>query len=155
MRPANIFHLGVKELRSLARDPIMLVLIAYAFTYAIYIAATAMPETLHQAPIAIVDEDDSPLSARIASSFYPPRFRRPDMISLQQVDPGMDADHYTFVLNIPPDFQRDVLAGARPSIQLNVDATRMSQAFAGSGYVQQMVMGEVAEWRGLPNGGGR
>ena len=27
MRLANIFHLGVKELRSLIRDPIMLVLI--------------------------------------------------------------------------------------------------------------------------------
>jgi hypothetical protein len=32
----NIFHLGIKELRSLLRDPIMLVLIVYAFTLAIY-----------------------------------------------------------------------------------------------------------------------
>ena len=32
MRAANILHLGVKELRSLARDPMMLVLIVYAFT---------------------------------------------------------------------------------------------------------------------------
>ena len=39
----------------------MLVLIAYTFTVSIYVAATAMPETLHKAPIAIVDEDGSPL----------------------------------------------------------------------------------------------
>ena len=32
MRAGNILHLGVKELWSLARDPIMLVLIAFAFT---------------------------------------------------------------------------------------------------------------------------
>ena len=43
MRPANILHLGIKELRSLARDPVLLVLILYAFTFAIYSAATAMP----------------------------------------------------------------------------------------------------------------
>jgi ABC-2 type transport system permease protein len=69
MRVANIFNLGVKELRSLARDPIMLTLIGFTFTVSVYTAATAMPETLHKAPIAIVDEDQSALSARIAGAF--------------------------------------------------------------------------------------
>ena len=66
---ANIRHLGVKELRGLLRDPMMLFLIVYAFTFAVYSGATAMPETLHKAPIAIVDEDHSPLSRRIADAF--------------------------------------------------------------------------------------
>lgn len=143
---SNVFRLGVKELWSLARDPMLLILIVYTFTFSIYTAATAMPETLHNAPIAIVDEDASPLSIRIASAFYPPRFSAPKMIALSEMDPGLDAGDYTFVLNIPPDFQRDVLAGKRPDIQLNVDATRMSQAFAGSGYVQQIVSAEVIEF---------
>jgi hypothetical protein len=34
--------------------------------------------------------------------------------------------------------QRDVLAGKSPAIQINVNATRMSQAFAGSSYIQQI-----------------
>ena len=55
MRLDNVLHLGVKELCCLARDPIMLGLIVWAFTFAIYAAATAMPETLNKAPIAIVD----------------------------------------------------------------------------------------------------
>jgi ABC-2 type transport system permease protein len=143
---ATIYRLGIKELWSLARDPMMLVLIAYTFTVSIYVAATAMPETLHKAPIAIVDEDASPLSIRIATAFYPPRFNPPAMIPLDRIDAGMDAGDYTFVLDIPPDFQRDVLAGRSPAIQLNVDATRMSQAFTGSSYVQQMVLGEVNEF---------
>ena len=142
----TIFRLGVKELWSLARDPIMLGLIAYTFTVSIYVAATAMKETLNKAPIAIVDEDASPLSARIASSFFPPRFLQPVMISPAAIDAGMDSGAYTFVLDIPPDFQRDVLAGRSPAIQLNVDATRMSQAFSGSNYVQQMALGEVSEF---------
>ena len=140
-RLRNIFRLGVKELWSLVRDPMMLVLIAYTFTLSIYVAATAMPESLHNASIAIVDEDSSPLSARIVASFYPPHFRTPALIPLTEMDAGMDSGRYTFVLDIPPNFQRDVLAGRAPAIQLNIDATRMSQAFTGNGYIQQIVSG--------------
>ena len=143
---ANIWRLGIKELWSLVRDPMMLVLIVYTFTVSIYVAATAMPESLHKAAIAIVDEDDSPLSARIVASFYPPHFTTPRLITLAEMDAGMDNGTYTFVLDIPPNFQREVLAGLAPAVQLNVDATRMSQAFTGSGYIQQIVAGEVGEF---------
>jgi ABC-2 type transport system permease protein len=143
---AHIYRLGIKELWSLARDPMMLSLIVYTFSISIYIAATAMPETLHKTPIAIVDEDASQLSARIVSAFCLPRFNTPVMIPPSGIDSGMDAGDYTFVLNIPPDFQRDVLAAKSPTIQLNVDATRMSQAFTGNSYVQQMVSAEVNEF---------
>ena len=143
---SNIYRLGIKELWSLLRDPIMLVLIAYSFTFQVYIAATAMPEGLSNVPISIVDEDDSPLSARITSALHPPQFMPPMRVTLSAVDVGLDAGLYTFSLNIPPNFQRDVLAGRAPAIQLNVDATRMSQAFTGSGYIQQIVMGEINEF---------
>lgn len=143
---ANIYDLGVKELWSLWRDPMMLVLIVYVFTASVYTKATSMPETLHNAPIAIVDEDNSALSQRVASAFYPPQFTPPAMIDYGDVDPGMDAGLYTFALVIPPNFQRDVLAGRSPAAQLNVDATRMSQAFNGSGYIQQIFTGEVNEF---------
>ena len=143
MRIANVYNLGMKELRSLGRDPMMLILIVYCFTLAIYTAATAMPETLNRAAIAIVDEDRSPLSERIVSAFYPPSFNQPVLITQDEMDARMDAGLDTFALDIPPNFQRDVLAGRQPAIQLNVDATRMSQAFTGSGYIQQIVNGEV------------
>ncbi|WP_077731357.1 ABC transporter permease [Methylocaldum sp. 14B] len=140
----NIFHLGIKELRGLGRDTLMLVLIAYSFSFQVYIAATGLPESLHNAPVAIVDEDRSQLSTRIINAFYPPHFLPPAIIDLSAVDPAMDEGLYTFVLDIPPDFQRDVLAGRQPAVQLNVDATRMSQAFIGNSYIQNIVNGEVA-----------
>jgi len=143
MRVTNVFHLGVKELYSLVRDPIMLVLIVYAFTISVHTAATAMPETLNKAPIAIVNEDQSPLSWRIVSAFYPPHFMPPELIDQAEMDVRLDAGLATFALDIPPNFQRDLLAGRRPTIQLNVDATRMSQAFTGSGYIQSIVSDEV------------
>ncbi len=143
---ANIYRLGVKELWSLARDPMMLILILVSFTLMIYTAATAVPETLHNAPIAVVDEDVSPLSARITSAFYPPHFTAPEVTTSAQADAGMDAGRYTFSVNIPPNFQRDVLAGRPAEIQLNVDATRMSQAFTGSSYIQQIISDEINEF---------
>lgn len=143
---SNIVRLGVKELWSLLRDPAMLVLIAYTFTLSIYVAATAMPESLHNAAIAIVDNDGSPLSARIASLFYPPHFKVARLVTAREADAGLDAGDYTFVLDIPADFQRDVLAGRAPAVQLNVDATRMSQAFTGNSYIQQMVSNEVTQF---------
>lgn len=146
MRIANIFQLGIKELRGLARDPMLLVLIVYSFTVSIYTASTAMPETLNRAAIAIVDEDQSPVSSRIVTAFYPPYFSPPKLISQYEMDRRMDAGLDTFALNIPPNFQRDLLAGRSPTIQLNVDATRMSQAFSGGGYVQTIVSDEVSEF---------
>jgi len=146
MRAANVLQLGIKELRSLGRDPMMLVLIVWSFSFSVYIAAGAMPETLNKAPIAIVDEDRSPLSQRIVDAFYPPYFLPPPLIAQPEMDEGMDAGLFTFALNIPPEFQRDVLAGRSPTIQLNVDATRMSQAFTGSGYIQSIVTEEVNEF---------
>ncbi|MFZ5774619.1 MAG: ABC transporter permease [Thermodesulfobacteriota bacterium] len=143
MRPANILQLGGKELRSLLRDPVMLVLIVYAFTVSIYSAATAMPETLHKAPIAVVDEDRSQLSQRLIDALYPPHFKPPVLITQKEMDSRMDAGFDTFALDIPPNFQRDVLAGRSPAIQLNVDATRMSQAFTGSGSIQAIIASEV------------
>ena len=146
MRVANILQLGIKELRGLLRDPMLLVLIVYSFTLSIYTAATAMPETLNKAPIAIVDEDNSPLSARIIGAFQAPYFSKPVIITAAEMDQRMNAGLDTFALDIPPNFQRDLLAGRSPAIQLNVDATRMSQAFSGNGYIQSIVTSEVSEF---------
>ncbi len=143
---ANVYRLGVKELWSLWRDPMMLFLIVYTFSVSIYTAGTSVPETLQGAPVAIVDEDDSTLSSRIATALYPPWFTVPSRITLAEVDPRLDAGDFTFVLVIPPGFERDVLAGRSPQLQLNVDATRMLQAFIGSGLVQQIALGEVDEY---------
>lgn len=140
----NIGYLGIKELRSLARDKLMLVMIAFAFTGQIYLIATGLPQSLNKAPIAIVDEDRSQLSTRIVNAFYLPYFLPPKIIDQSATDQGMDTGLYTFVLDIPPNFQRDVLAKRQPKIQLNIDATRISQAFIGNNYIQNIVTSEVS-----------
>ncbi|WP_341930485.1 ABC transporter permease [Methyloversatilis discipulorum] len=145
-RLLNAWRLGLKELMSLWNDKVLLIMIVWAFSGGIYSAATATSQELHNAPIAIVDEDRSVLSERIAGAFYGPYFRSPEMITEGQGDAGLDAGLYTFVMIIPPDFERDVLAGAQPSIQVNIDAMRVSQAFIGANYIQNIVLGEAVEF---------
>ncbi|WP_228273650.1 ABC transporter permease [Rhodocyclus tenuis] len=143
---SNIYRLGLKELRSLGADKVLLILIAWAFSGAIYEAATGTSLELRKAPVAVVDLDQSPLSRRLADALYPPYFRAPDKITLEEVDPAMDHGRYSFTIVIPSNFQRDLVAGRQPEVQLNIDATIMSQAFIGAGYIQNIAAAEIGEF---------
>jgi len=142
----TVARLGVKELRSLWRDRLLLLLVVWAFSGGIYSAASSAPDTLRRAAIAVVDEDQTPLSQRIGTAFYPPSFKVPEQVTAQRMDAGLDRGLYTFVLQIPSGFQRDVLAGRAPAMQLNVDATQMSQAFVGAASIERIALGEIAEF---------
>ncbi|MAO54351.1 MAG: hypothetical protein CMM61_01450 [Rhodospirillaceae bacterium] len=143
---SNIYRLGVKELFSLLRDPVLMGLIFYTFTFAIYTVANGVQTELHNASIAIVDEDRTGLSNRISGAFLPPYFKEPTLIDLHAVDAGMDAGLYTFVLDIPPGFEADVLAGRHPVIQLNVDATAMTIAGNGATYISSIINAELLKF---------
>lgn len=140
----NIYHLGIKELQTLFRDKIMLSLIVYSFSFAIYIGATSASTDIHHASIAFVDEDRSTLSERIISAFYKPRFNPPQLITFDEVNPTMDSGYYTFVVVIPSGFEKKILKQEATEIQLNIDATRMTQAGVGSGYIQAIINQEIA-----------
>ena len=142
-KASNIFWLGIKELRSFLRDFVLLGLVIYAFSLAVITHAQSYSLELHNASIAIVDEDHSELSRRITHAFLPPYFQPPKPIAERDIVPLMNNRTYTFVVNIPPNFQRDVLGRRRPTIQLNVDATAMVHAGLGSGYAQQIITTEI------------
>jgi len=145
-KAANIYWLGVKELRSFLHDYVLLVLVVYAFSLAVIMQARSNSQELHNASIAIVDEDQSELSRRIAHAFLPPLFQPPKLIVERDVTSLMNKGRYTFVIDIPPNFQRDVLGGRRPGLQIDVDATAMVQAGLGSGYAQQIVSAEIVDF---------
>lgn len=139
----NIFWLGTKELRTVLSDVLMVGLIIWSFSFAIYSQATARSETVNNASIAIVDEDHSTLSRAIANAFYLPYFKTPEIISASDVDDLMNQDHFMFVVVIPPKFEADVRAGRNPSVQINIDATAVGQASLGDSYIQNIITNEV------------
>ena len=140
---SNIFWLGTKELRSFFRDWVLLGLVVYSFSLAIIAQAQSNMQELHNASIAYVDEDHSELSARLVRAFLPPYFLPAVPVGQGDIDRLMNTGTYTFIIDIPPHFERDLLAGRRPALQVNVDATASMQAGIGSGYAQQILSDEI------------
>nr|BFE93139.1 hypothetical protein GCM10020185_36750 [Pseudomonas brassicacearum subsp. brassicacearum] len=146
---SHIWRLGLKgtdqpavRLRSAA------VFLGYAFTVAIYMPAAGSVIGVHNASVAIVDEDQSHLSRQLAQVLQPPEFQNPVALPYAELDKVMDSGRYTFVINVPANFQADLLAGREPTLQLNVDATAMSQAFMGAGYIGRIFQQELTIYAG-------
>ena len=143
---ANIFWLGTKELRSFFRDWVLLGLVTYSFSLAVMAQAQSSSQELHNASLAVVDEDHSQLSRRIAGAFLPPYFKPAQPVAERDVNRLMDTGKYTFIIDIPPNFERDVKARRSPKLQVNVDATAMVQAGIGSGYAMQIITTEINDY---------
>ncbi|MBV8412731.1 MAG: ABC transporter permease [Alphaproteobacteria bacterium] len=143
---ATIFWLSTKELRSFFRDWVLFGLVIYSFSLAIIAQAQSNTQELSNASIAYVDEDRSELSRRIVRAFLPPYFRPPVAVELGEVDHLMNTGQFTFVIDIPPHFERDILNGRMPTLQVAVDATAMVQAGIGAGYAQEIVQTEVQDF---------
>lgn len=140
---AHIFRLGLKELTSLRHDTVLLLFLVYAFSVAIYMPAAGSLLGVHNASAAFVDEDHSQISRRLAESLQMPEFQPPLMLSHDQIDAALDSGRQTFVINVPVNFQADLLAGRQPELQVNIDATAMSQAFMGAGYIRRIFQREL------------
>ena len=108
---SHILRLGLKELTSLRHDSVLLMFLLYAFTVAIYMPASSSIIGVHNASVAIIDEDHSPLSRKLSESLLPPEFKTPQALPYDQLDQAMDNGQYTFVINVPANFQADLLAG--------------------------------------------
>jgi ABC-2 type transport system permease protein len=141
---ANISRLVIKELRSIRADPVMLILVIYAFTIAVYSVSTGASTEAQNLAVGIVDEDHSQLSRHLRSALLPPIFQPPVVIPASAINSEMDHERLVFVVEIPPKFQSDLLAGRSATVQVNVDATAMAQAGIGAGYLQRIIQQEAA-----------
>ncbi|NEV80600.1 ABC transporter permease, partial [Rhodopseudomonas sp. BR0C11] len=142
----HIYRLTGKELRSLWADPILLGFIIYVFSVAIYTIATGAKLEVEAARVAVVDEDHSELSRRIAAAMLPPLFRAAEPIAPSEIDSAMDTGRYVFVVEIPPKFESDALSGKNPTVQIDVDATAMAIAGNGAVDIQNIVLNETAAY---------
>lgn len=143
----NVWVLSLKELKSLLGDVTLLGLIVVFLSVAVYTVATGITTEVRNASVAIIDEDHSQLSFRIRDALQAPYFKTPVMISPDQVDQAMDKGDYVFVLTIPSNFERDVMANREVSIQVLADATAVTQAGVGTTYLNQIVQNEVNDFK--------
>jgi ABC-2 type transport system permease protein len=145
----HIFHLGIKELISLFRDPVLLFLIAYSFTFSVYTPSKSAVMDVKNASIAVVNEDDSQVARTIKDSMLLPLFLPAQDLDFREINRAMDAGKFTFVVIVPPRFQSDLEFGLKPTVEIVTDATAMSQAGRGPGYIQQIINAAVQPyWAG-------
>lgn len=137
-RLRHIYHLGIKELISLFRDPVLLFLIAYSFTFSIYTPSKSAVMEVKNASIALVDEDDSEVARTISDAMLPPLFLPAQQLPFSEINRAMDAGEFTFVVVVPSGFQTDLQRDARPTLEVISDATAMSQAGRGPSYIEQI-----------------
>lgn len=142
----NVYFLSGKEIRSFFSDYTLLVLVIIMFTVMIYSIAKGITTEVKNATVAILNEDRSPLSYRIQDAMLPPQFKSVVEIQRADIDAAMDSGEFIFVLTIPPHFSADVLAHKQPELQLLVDATAMSQAAVGAGYLSHIIQQQLSEY---------
>jgi ABC-2 type transport system permease protein len=140
----HIWLLGIKELRSLRADPVLVFLILYSFTIAIYSVATGAKLEVSDAAVGWLDEDRTDLSRRLRAAIQPPLFKPPVDVAAQDIDRAMDKGDFVFVVEIPLSLEADLLAGRKPEIQINIDATAMAQAGNGAVYLQSIFARELS-----------
>jgi ABC-2 type transport system permease protein len=139
----NVFRLVMKELRSIRADPTMLVLVVYAFSISVNTVATGAVTEATNLSVGIVDEDGSDLSRELAEGLVLPTFQPAVQIRASEIDSKMDRGELLFVVEIPPNFQADILNQRKTSIQINVDATAVAQAGNGANYLKTAISNEV------------
>ena len=149
----NVFRLVIKELRSIRADPVMLILVFYAFTISVNTVASGAVTEATNLSVGIVDEDGSDLSRQIAEALRRPTFQPPVQITASEIDPVMDQGKLLFVVEIPPNFEADVRAQRKTGIQVNVDATAVAQAGNGASYLRTAIANEIQRFIAGREGG--
>ncbi|QBL93931.1 Inner membrane transport permease YhhJ [Komagataeibacter saccharivorans] len=147
----NVGLLCVKELRSLVHDRVLLGLIVFAFSAGVLLVANGVKVEVSNATVAFIDEDQSTLSRSMRDRILPPYFKPPVMVDRAGALRGMDEGDYIFVVDIPPRFEADVLAGRTPAVQIRVDATAMTQAGLGTAYLNEILLNAVADMLHAPS----
>lgn len=129
-----------KEMLQFLRDPIMMLILFYAFVMGVRNAGTSVSMQIQHAPIAFIDNDGSRASRELINNFHEPWFTSHGVLSgAREGRMMLDSGKVLAVLDIPPQFERTLLRGDPAPIQLQLDGCNSSVAQILDGYVGQVV----------------
>ncbi|AZB57060.1 ABC transporter permease [Cereibacter sphaeroides] len=142
----NILRLTVKELRAIRGDRVMIVLMIYVFTVATWLVAGAADTDIKNLSVAVVDEDRSQLSDRLAGAIRAPLFTPPELLTAAEAEAAQNAGRQVLVVSIPPDFERSLRRGDPATLLILIDATAVAQAGNGASFLRQLLLDEVQSY---------
>lgn len=130
-----------KELQALLRDPNGRRLLILPVILQIVLFPAAATLDVRNASIAVFNQDSGAQSSELiqrlgAAQAFPEIILLRNPADLERV---IDRQTALLVVQIPPDFSRDIAAGRTAALQVIVDARRSNSAQIAAGYVQSIV----------------
>lgn len=129
-----------KEVVQFRRNWILALFMVYAFTMMAYHNATAISQELKRAGLVVIDNDRSKASRDLIYRFHEPQFRFIEQLEnsrdgVKRLDDGDAA----LVLDIPENFDQDLLNGRPTRLQIQLDGADSMRAYLAANYAGNIV----------------
>ncbi|MEN3930321.1 ribosome-associated ATPase/putative transporter RbbA [Microvirga sp. W0021] len=126
-----------RETMELIRDPIRLVFALLGPVLLMVTFGYGISFDVENLPFAVYDQDQSLESRNIVESFEGSRYfvRRPDIRSTDEMERRLRSGELSVVIEIPPDFGRNLITNNKPEINVSVDGAMPFRAETTKGYV--------------------
>ena len=134
--PRRVLGLIRKEFAQIFRDRPLLVILVWAFTFAVYTAGKGRAGDTMDIATAVYDLSRGPASREFLSHLQRPYFKT--VAYLQQesdVNAWLDGGKAAIVVIIPPDFQRRIDGGGQAHIQVLTDGALAMAATVSVAYI--------------------
>ena len=136
---SRLAAMTVKELLQLGRDVLLMCAIVYLFTFDILLTSSVRFE-LNNANLVVHDADRSAASRELIHRFRGPYFRlQGEVADARQGVQRLDQGRALALLDIPPDFQRDILRGRACDVQVMVDTSNTVLGTLTANYSSQII----------------
>ena len=135
----RIFAMTIKELKQLKRDPVLLLIIIYFFTADVYMAGSGINFNLRNASIMVIDNDHSAASRELIYRFRQPYFDfKGEVFAKNEAEYLLNKGEILAVLDIPENFQNNLLLGKPTALQFQVDTSHTILGTLASNYATEI-----------------
>lgn len=130
-----------KEFIHIIRDSRTLIMILFFPVFFLVLFGYAVSLDVKHLPMAVLDQDKTATSREFVRNFtnggYFDLFENLD--SSSQFGDRLDSGKVKIIINIPPDFSRDILAGRKTAVQVLLDGSDPTVASSAMGYISAIV----------------
>ena len=139
---AGVWAFAQREGLELRRDRIRLTFALLGPIILLVTAAWSVSFDVEKVQFAVLDHDQTHDSRQLIEHFAGSRYfdQQPDLHSEQEVQTQLRRHDVSLVLEIPPGYGRDLLAGRRPEVGFFIDGTQPFTAENVRGYAQGIVL---------------
>jgi len=150
---AGVWAFARRESMELKRDPIRLTFALLGPIILLVTAALSISFDIENVAFAVLDHDQSFDSRRFIEHFEGSRYfvERTPLRDATEIDRRLRAKDVTLVIEIPPGFGRDLIAGRHPEVAFYVDGAQPFTAENVRGYARGIVLEHAMRWAaGVP-----